>query len=144
MLQTRLSSALEFRRHNKIDTVIYSPGTYLVTLIVSDSSGFADTLQQYVVVPDCNSSRIADKEEGNSNFSVFPNPSSDLIEVEFDSSWSPTVKAELFGVDGSCAWSGTLSSTGRNSIPVSQMASGIYMLRLTDESKIKYTRVLVV
>jgi hypothetical protein len=87
--------------NQRANSVFYdSAGTYLVTLYVSDSLGFADTLQQYIIVPNCsiitqaklaNTSQqdeFATNVEVNSNISkvqnveIFPNPFTDNVTIK--------------------------------------------------------------
>ncbi len=134
--------------YNKNDIVIYDqPGTYLVTLIVSDSLGWVDTLQQYIVKPQpCISSKLASDYEINTNvtWDVYPNPASTLLTVFFDSSWAPIVIAELYSLDGKCHFRKFLMSQQTTNIPLEYLSPGFYILRITDDIQTRSKRIIIV
>jgi hypothetical protein len=80
-----------------------TPGTYTVTLIVSDSMGWADTLQQQFIVPYCDSiaARMQNSFAENHStdslpFKVYPNPAHDKLSIEFLDEISLPIAIRIF------------------------------------------------
>jgi hypothetical protein len=127
--------------------VVYSqPGTYLVTLIVSDSLGWSDTLKQFIIKPPCTGSRFASSQENtpSSTWNVFPNPCSKYISFTFDTSWSSIILAELYTLDGRCILKESISSKEPKSLPVEGLMSGFYFLRVTDNNRYESKRIIII
>jgi hypothetical protein len=70
--------------------------------------------------------------------SIYPNPSSDFVVVEADADG----EAQLFTITGQLAGTSTISS-GRNTIDVSTMQPGHYVLMLTINGKTLAHRLVI-
>jgi hypothetical protein len=66
----------------------------------------------------------------NFDFNVYPNPSSDLLHVDFSNSFGNKYSYELITVTGAVSLSGKINSG--ETIDVSALSKGFYMLRLTN------------
>src|SRR6185436_20434977 len=106
--------------------------------------GWADTLQQYIVKPQpCSSARLAtvSKNGLGSSWNAFPNPASDKLVLTFDTSWSSTITIQLYSFDGRCVVNQSIPSN--KEIPLSQLPSGVYLLRVTDEKNADVKRIII-
>jgi hypothetical protein len=133
--------------HERNPIVVYSqPGSYHVILIVSDSSGWADTLKQTIVKPaPCTSARKTFLTENNviPSWNAFPNPASNDLILTFDSSWSSTISLTIFTLDGRVVEQQIVSSNENEALPVAQLPSGVYLLRVRDDKHTDVKRIII-
>jgi hypothetical protein len=134
---------------NRNDIVVYDkPGTYMVTLIISDSLGWSDTLKEYIVkLGPCialRSSALNNELVLRSSWNVFPNPSSSILSITFDSSWTSIISVELYAIDGRCVKEQTISSSDDKPLPIPDLPSGLYMLRVSDGKRSDTKRIIIV
>jgi hypothetical protein len=127
-------------------TIYKQSGAYLVTLIVSDSLGWSDTLKQYIVKPEpCIASRItAPSDENVFSWNAFPNPVSSALSLKFDSTWAPTVLIELYSVDGKCIIRQSHSRDKKEPLPVNNLPAGYYILKVTDEIRSDSKQIIII
>jgi len=77
---------------------------------------------------------------------VYPNPAHDNLVVKFDGEGLQTVQLDLYSLKGSLVYSDTRSNlTGQveEHINLSNVAKGVYMLRITSEQGVSNTKVIV-
>jgi len=127
--------------------VMYTqPGTYLVTLIVSDSLGWSDTLQQYIVKPQpCTSPRKAALIQNGyaPSWDVFPNPANTNLTLTFDTSWSSAILVELYTLEGKCMIKQFVSSSEKEELPMAQLSPGLYLLHVTDDKRSEFKKIII-
>lgn len=130
---------------DRITKVSFTPGTYLVTLVVSSQGEILDTLQQYIIKPSCSNNRIADRinSEQGTSWSVFPNPTCSEINLYFDNTWADEVTVELCSVDGKSLYSRKESRENPKPIPVSDYPQGLFLLRVSDGEKNAIKRIVI-
>lgn len=127
-------------------TVIYTePGTYLVTLIVSDSTGWADTLQQYIVKPEpCVSARRAEYANFYSpTWNIYPNPTNTNLAVVFDSTWAENVTIELYSMDGNLVITHDKNTNESIVLSVLGLRPGFYFLIAKDKIHLEVKKVVI-
>ena len=80
--------------------------------------------------------------EGPTGVSVYPNPASDAINVDF---YEPmeVCEAVLYDMVGNVLYKQTLSMGNRMEIPVKQLTNGLYILSLSDGQHSKYQKIMV-
>jgi hypothetical protein len=123
-----------YNSNRRIDTAIYSsPGTYLVTLIVSDTLGFTDTLRQYIVIPNCESLRQRNN-SFNSPFGsrVFPNPANDRVYIVPDTTYSSASHISLFTLDGKVVQSFYPYNVEKIELNTNDLSNGVYIIIIED------------
>lgn len=126
--------------NSKHDTVLYThAGTYLVTLVVSDSIGWTDTLMQYVVVPECNS---AQRIKPTSRFNIYPNPATDVITIELDSGLELNTHIKIITIDGRVVHDQYIISNN-SSISVADLSNGMYILYLASALNEETLRLII-
>lgn len=70
------------------------------------------------------------------NFRLYPNPSSDVVNIHFDLSTSANVKFELYDINGRLVYNDLLNNSTNvaYTLPMNRFSSGIYLLRINDGS----------
>lgn len=84
--------------------------------------------------------------EAVNNLRVYPNPVTDILNVRFDVIGFNTVQTDLFSLTGKNIYNDiTKGSNGRveKRIDLSGVAKGVYMLRITSETGVSNTKVIV-
>ncbi len=118
-----------------------APGTYNVSLTVTNSCG-ATTLQQTVVVVTVGANEVSWLKE----FRLFPNPNAGQFRVEMSGTPSHNLEFAVFNKLGQIISSeivdfsaGTLSKA----FDLSNMPSAVYTLRIQTDAEAKYVKVVV-
>ncbi|MBI3509931.1 MAG: T9SS type A sorting domain-containing protein [Bacteroidetes bacterium] len=133
--------------HARNPIVFYSePGSYLVTLIVSDTLGFADTLQQYIVKLDCNnSSPTKTKSFSDSpHCSIYPNPTNNFVNFVLDSFWEHEVKVSVISLDSKIVFSKTFFDGEQKIIDMNGLDPGAYFIHFQDVEQEETVRVIII
>jgi PKD repeat protein len=110
----------------------FNPGTYNVRLIVSNDCG-VDT----IILPVNTISSINEVEQQNSLL-VYPNPSSDFINIQMANLKSTVaINYEICDVIGRQVISGTFNNNSNiQKVSIAHLPSGIYFVRVRDQQKI--------
>jgi hypothetical protein len=119
--------------------IINQPGTYAVT--VTNSIGCSDTDE--IVVQQSSSSW---EPASNWVFSASPNPTSGLINIQLAGLESDHYSLEVLDITGKLIYStqlGMLEHTGAQSVDLSGMPSGMYLLKLRSATAYKTLRIIV-
>lgn len=135
--------------NQRVNRIFYDfAGTYLVNLIVADSLGFSDTLQQFIVVPNCSETiqaKIAENAQNEtieSNISnslneykveIFPNPFIDYVQVNCNTNEFNT--AYIFDISGRLITNIRINNQSQI-IKLSSLAKGVFFLELKGEFKV--------
>ena len=70
------------------------------------------------------------------NIKVFPNPSADKIQIQLSKHYSNSLRLSLYDISGQLLWFGKLGNdVEMQNVDVSTLASGTYILQLTDETE---------
>ncbi|MBO4654581.1 MAG: T9SS type A sorting domain-containing protein [Bacteroidales bacterium] len=129
-LETYVQSSGEFTsptnryRHEVIDLTEYTGAENVIIKFVF-MSGYGNNI--FIDNIDICDSPLAVEEHGNSELSVFPNPVKDVVTINFDKAVS---QIEVYDVYGKLVKTFT---TVNNSVNVSDLASGVYMLNMQTE-----------
>ena len=84
---------------DKVAKIYYSvPGTYLVTMILTDSNNITDTLTKTYIVPDCTRKNNLHMKE--SKIIIYPNPSDGNFTVDIGSIEVGVEKLEIYSMLG--------------------------------------------
>ena len=102
-------------------------GTYTIT--ITDNNGCTHTDDVEVL-----STLFVDEIGQNIAIIVYPNPASDFITIEF-SSFKPTMQAELFDLIGRKVTETLLITSNKLIVERNGLASGNYILRISDENQ---------
>jgi len=112
-----------------------TPGTYDVTLVVTNAAGCTDTIIKSVVVT--NSSSISENNQ-LTNFNVFPNPSNGLFNIQLKSN-ELSSKITVMNLLGEVILAKDLVQTSNGKfelqIDLSNYPNGIYLIDLTSENQ---------
>lgn len=106
-------------------------GTHAVTYTFTDANGCSGLAVQNMVVDAC----LSVEEAANPfKLSIFPVPSSDFVNIKFDMEAGKDLNITLHTVDGKLVYSSKMISSSSNSLslPVNQLASGVYYLNISD------------
>ncbi|MGB1243738.1 MAG: T9SS type A sorting domain-containing protein, partial [Chitinophagales bacterium] len=106
-----------------------TPGEYQVCLTVTNSAGTNTTCQTVSIIDTAIDPILA-----NNLIRFYPNPTNNLLHIDFDTSLQMAVSMEVYGVNGQLVFQRELSSTEttRTSIvDLSKFSTGVYMVRLT-------------
>jgi hypothetical protein len=104
--------------------------------VANDNNKTADYFGTVLLV-DPNHQNVSVDEIWQSPFVVYPNPASDFIIIEN----AENALLEIFSPDGRLIRSVKIE-TGNNSIKISDIPSGMYIIHLTDEKQ-KYSQMIV-
>jgi hypothetical protein len=121
---------------------IAQPGTYVVTLVVSNISGTSTATSKTLTVYDCAAVGIAENNNLMANLNVYPNPAHEVVNVTLPSSISDVYKIKLVNVLGAVVYEETVTK-GNASINLSGKAKGIYFLSVEANNQ-KATKKIVV
>ncbi len=108
---------------------------------VKNACGWSDWFENYLAVDDCSNGG------GQNRYSVFPNPSKDIINIELtDKTNMPNTKSEitgeLFDIMGQSKRKVQIKNNTA-SLPVAGLAKGIYVLNITIDGKVEGHQVIV-
>jgi hypothetical protein len=136
-------------------TVIYdSAGVYLVTLIITDSSGYKDTLKQFIFKPNCNLSNIRIAQEDSDNTSdeksniknfekielkVRPNPFANKVIIEEKNGIS--FNYQLIDLTGKIVSQSSFKKY-KFDLELTNLEQGIYIFRAEFDKEIKFTKII--
>jgi len=68
------------------------------------------------------------------NFRLYPNPSSDVVNIHFDLSTMTNIVFELYDLNGRLVYKDVLNNSNNvaYSLPMNQFSSGMYLLKIND------------
>ncbi len=114
-------------------TVIYeSAGEYDVELTVFDGTDYSTMLKEdYILVDDCTGL----EENVKSSVSIYPNPCTDMLTLEFESNSNKAAEACIIDLTGRVIWKGN-NNEGSSfiNIDVSSFINGVYFIQIFDEN----------
>jgi hypothetical protein len=119
----------------RIDTAIYdSPGVYLVVLVVSDTLGWSDTLEQSIVVLECSNARHSYHEHCavSDGLTVSPNPTTGFSTIAWSDSFQAQVIVEVYSPSGQLLLSVHSESDRVETLDLSFLSAGIYYISVSD------------
>lgn len=73
-----------------------------------------------------------DSESNTYNISLFPNPSTDRLNLKFESKRTPTLSVKISSIDGKLVQKTTLSNLKSKAINISKLATGLYNISFYD------------
>lgn len=124
-------------------TVVYDqPGTYNVSLIVVDNDNKRDTLQQQIVVPNCDSTGYSSRtfiasalETSGRTINIVPNPNNGefIVTVLKNNERIGVKEVAVFDLLGRTIWHTGTSSNNTFSIDISSYSKGVYYIRIVNE-----------
>ncbi|UPT65299.1 MAG: PKD domain-containing protein [Sphingobacteriales bacterium JAD_PAG50586_3] len=102
----------------------FTPGTYTVTLTISNYNCSSQTTQQVIVID--SETGITELADG-SQIKLYPNPASDVLNIVLPETWVKS-QFELYDGTGRVITTQQLSSTN-NQIDISPLTNGMYFFR---------------
>lgn len=84
--------------------------------------------------------------EAVSNLSVYPNPANDFVKINFDTDRSNILEISLYSITGQSLYSNILTNfygNYSNSIDVSNLAKGVYLLKVRTDKGVSARKVVV-
>ena len=121
---------------NDEDPAGLAPGVY--TCIVTDENDCVYTSLDYIVEATTSSNEIAILND----LKVYPNPASEQLNILLSSEEFRINKVNVISIDGKVVISKTVNNN-TNSINVSSVQSGVYMLQMILEDDIVYKKVII-
>jgi hypothetical protein len=119
-------------------TVYYTqPGVYSARLIVTDTLGNIDTLEQFVVVPSCDTAQSRQYEQNNllsnnkNDIIIAPNPNTGIFSVALNDNVSFSI--EIYDMYGKLIYF-DLNLTERKNINIKEIRAGVYLIRTKSPS----------
>lgn len=112
-------------------------GTYTVTLIASNNC-FSDTAIQEYTVDRQNSTFVGDISE-QSNFSIYPNPATSILNVDVLNAKSANLKAEILDLGGRIVKVLNLNGIAKSEskvMDITGLQSGVYLFKLRDGNSV--------
>lgn len=73
---------------------------------------------------------------------VFPNPTSGKITIQFDAKFSFSFQIEIYSINGQKVFS-TILQDSFNKIDLSKLEKGMYFIRLTKENEIITKKIII-
>ena len=115
-----------------------SNGTYTVTLIASDNCG-SDTATQVITI-----TGIGILENLQNSFTLYPNPTNDLVNLEFSLDQHSELEIRIVNVQGAVVWNQQRAANPgiySEQISLNQFPKGMYIVQLVTESGVVTKRV---
>lgn len=129
---------------------IWKQGMYFINYQVTDPSG---NESQVIMRPvwvqygqDCESTYLnTDKISIKNALNVFPNPATDLLNVELKTNTSIAVKIELYNVTGTLVYSSKAEAMGNIShqINTGTLSNGTYILKVSTDSETESRKIVI-
>ncbi len=110
----------------------------------NDGEGFNDpTVTSTVVINDeFKDTTVTPQIDVNEVIVVYPNPVIKDAIVKFTSKIERSMDLKLYDAMGKAVWEGSVSSTEETLIPMGQMASGMYVLKMIDGESLKIQKLI--
>ncbi len=105
--------------------------TYYVTVTDANSCSFTDTVIVRVEFP------IGIDANESATLKVYPNPTNGLVYLQFDKASQNTVVVEVSDLKGQLLYAQKFDSNGQKNIDVSNLQSGIYLLKIKSNNFVK-------
>jgi hypothetical protein len=135
------------------ELVYDTAGTYLVTLIITDSLGYTDTLKQYIYKPNCeyentryslnNENEVLSglnaTNDNTFNVIIKPNPFNNLIYL--NEKYGHQFNYTIFDLQGNAVIN-SLAKSNNFSVDLSAFATGMYIVKIEIEGTFKYHKII--
>lgn len=121
---------------------IAGAGTYIVR--VSHKGTLSGGSQKYSLIISGENTNVSVDEKVFENLSVFPNPTTDLLNIKADYASIANATVELYDISGKKILVDTnlFSNTDNATINISHLQHGMYILRLINNDKIQEVKVI--
>lgn len=80
-----------------------------------------------------NIKQISLQSSATTKFSVYPNPSSGIVGIKFDTGVEGKFNVQIFNTQGQVVMQKDIVATGEAPVQVGNLSNGVYWLRLTDK-----------
>jgi hypothetical protein len=126
-----------------------APDTAIIILSASGAMGASPVNGSYLYIDNLSfTGSVAGVDENNNinNFTLYPNPSSENVTIEFNSASSTTIKMELLDVTGKVIKNVNANNVigdYKYSMNTSDLAKGIYFLKVSSDKSIETKKVIV-
>ncbi len=77
------------------------------------------------------------------NVAIYPNPATDVLNIQTGMTMYPGAVMQLYGVDGKLVATTEMPTNGNLKFPVSGFAKGLYLIRIADSARVMHTRVQI-
>lgn len=106
-------------------------GTFAISYNYTDANGCSATATENIEVTDCLG---LDNTANNYNFEVFPVPANEVLNLVFSMEQGQNLEVKLYSMDAKVVYSTNIVSNNVNQvvIPVSNLASGVYYLNVSN------------
>lgn len=111
--------------------------TFNVCLTVTSTSGCSKTICRDVIT-----SSLSIDDELSTPFTIYPNPTSDYIVLQFSESIYADAAITVMSVDGKMMLSQVLNN-GNESVSLGGLSSGVYILQVTIGKQVHHTRIII-
>lgn len=120
------------------------PGTYTVTLVVTNVSGVSAPASKTVQVLNCTDGGVGIAENNNlsANVSIFPNPAHDVVNISVPVSGSDVYKVKLINVIGAVVYEEKISKENF-SINLAGKAKGVYFLSIENNTQKAVKKIVI-
>lgn len=123
-----------------IQKLTFSPGAILVHRTIGDTLNYVMDNVDFLNFNSFTTS-IEASEQNNSIF-VYPNPTSDILQINFDSKMTNSIDLEILDLQGRVLIKQSINSLNQTSISVSHLLPGIYVCRLFSANQIENIKFL--
>lgn len=121
-----------------------APGTYTVELTVTGPCGSDLYFKNITIADGTNSGDLSIEENADIALSIYPNPTNDMVNISYELAENNDFTAQLISPIGSIVSTSVISNAlnGEFQIDLSQLASGIYSLKLNVGEKIIFKKIV--
>ena len=123
-----------------IRKLTFSPGDILVHRTIGATINYAMSNVDFLNFNSFTTG-LGASEKSNSIF-VYPNPTSDILQINFDSKMTNSIDLEILDLQGIVLIKESINSLNQTSISVSQLLPGIYVCRLFSANQIENIKFL--
>ncbi|MBK7172285.1 MAG: T9SS type A sorting domain-containing protein [Bacteroidales bacterium] len=86
---------------------------------------------------------MPESELSKGNITVYPNPATEIINIEFNDQVSSGVKVAISGINGQLFWEKEFSPNEKIQVDISFLPKGAYLLRTETQAGVEITKVML-
>ncbi len=123
-----------------------SPGTYDISVEISNSCGNTETITEQIVIVDCGLDIEDNILDNGMHVSIYPNPNNGKFNIEIESGLQEDIYMEIINVNGELITSKTYKKSTEgltDQIDLSMISKGIYFVKIRNDKSVKVSKIIL-